>query len=87
MFDPELKTELEKVNRSLVGIFHKTESLWRAFVRGVLHGMGSIIGVVLAVLMIGWILNSLGIIPGFKKQALEFQIMWHDTLEQVKKVR
>ncbi len=87
MIDPELKTELEKVNRSLVGIFHKTENLWRAFVRGVLQGIGSILGVVIAVAVIGWILNTLGILPGFKKQAVQFQTMWQETLDQVRKVR
>ena len=87
MIDSELKTELEKIDRNLVGIFHKTESLWRAFVRGVLHGIGSILGVVLAVMIIGWILNILGILPGFKKQVQQFQTMWQETLEQVKKVR
>ena len=87
MIDPELKTELDKLNRTLIGIFHKTESLWRAFVRGVLHGLGSIIGIVLAVVIIGWILNATGFIPGFKQQAVKFQNMWQDTLEQVKKIR
>jgi hypothetical protein len=87
MIDPELKTELEKINRSLVGIFHKTENLWRAFVRGVLHGVGSILGVVIAIVFIGWLLNVMGVIPGFKKQATQFQTMWQETLEQVKKVR
>jgi hypothetical protein len=87
MIDPELKEQLEKMDRRLVGIFHKTESLWRAFVRGVLQGLGSIIGVVLAILIAGWILNAMGVIPGFKQQATKFQNMWQDTLEQVKKIK
>ena len=87
MIDPELKTELDKLNRTLVGIFHKTESLWRAFVRGVLQGLGSVLGVVLAVLIIGWILNVMGVIPGLRQQASEWKGMWQQTLEQVKKIR
>ena len=87
MLDPELKQELEKVNRSLVGIFHKTESLWRAFVRGMLSGIGSVFGIALAILLIGWILNVLGIIPGIQKQAQQWQSMWQQTLDQVQKVR
>ena len=87
MIDPELKTELDKLNRTLVGIFHKTESFWRAFVRGVLQGLGSILGVVLAIIIIGWILNVMGVIPGFRQQASEWKEMWQDTLEQVKKIR
>ncbi|MEK7618443.1 MAG: DUF5665 domain-containing protein [Patescibacteria group bacterium] len=87
MIDPDLKTELDKINRTLVGIFHKTESLWRAFVRGMLQGLGSIFGIVLAVVIIGWILNTMGVIPGLKQQAGEWKQMWQDTLEQVKKIR
>lgn len=87
MIDSELKEQLEKIDRRLLGIFHKTESLWRAFVRGILHGLGSIIGIVLAVIIIGWILNAMGVIPGFKQQAIKFQTMWQDTLEQVKKIK
>jgi TRAP-type uncharacterized transport system fused permease subunit len=87
MIDPELKTELDKINRSLVGIFHKTENLWRAFIRGMLQGLGSIIGIVLAVVLIGWILNVVGVIPGLRQQAGEWKAMWQDTLEQVRKIR
>ena len=87
MIDPELKTELDKINRSLTGIFHKTESLWRAFVRGVLQGIGGILGVVVAVALIGWILNAIGVIPGFREQARQWKGMWQETLEQVRKIR
>ena len=85
--EPELKTELEKINRSLVSIVHKTESIWRAFVRGLVHGIGSVLGVVAAVLLIGWILNTMGIIPGLKEQATKLQNMWQETLDQTKRIR
>lgn len=87
MIDPELKKELDAINRNLVGIFHKTESIWRAFVRGLLHGIGSIAGIVIALLLVGWILNAMGIIPGLKSQAKQWQIMWQQTLDQVKKIK
>ncbi|MCL5775043.1 MAG: DUF5665 domain-containing protein [Patescibacteria group bacterium] len=87
MIDPELKTQLEKIDNHLVGIFHKTESLWRAFVRGMLQGIGSIVGIALAIFFIGWLLNVMGIIPGIREQAREWQSMWKQTLEQVQKVR
>lgn len=87
MIDPELKKELDTINRSLVGIFHKTESIWRAFVRGVVHGIGSITGIVIALLLVGWILNTIGVIPGLKSQAKQWQAMWQQTLDQVKKIK
>lgn len=87
MIDPELKEQLEKIDKRLLGIFYKTESLWRAFVRGMLHGIGGIFGVVLSVVIIGWVLNVMGVIPGLKQQAGEWKAMWQDTLEQVRKIR
>ncbi len=87
MIDPELKESLEKMDRHIVGIFHKTESIWRAFVRGIVHGIGSIFGIVVALLMVGWILNAMGVIPGLKTQAKQWQDMWQQTLDQVKRVR
>ena len=87
MLEPELKTQLEKMDNHLVGIFHKTENLWRAFFRGMLQGIGSVVGIALAILLIGWILNVLGVIPGIRDKANEWQAMWKQTLEQVQKVR
>jgi hypothetical protein len=52
-----------------------------------LQGVGSVVGIALAILLIGWILNALGIIPGIREQAREWQLMWKQTLEQVQKVR
>ena len=87
MTDPELKTQLEKMDQHLVGIFHKTESLWRAFARGVLQGLGSIIGIVIAVALIGWVLNTMGVIPSLRQRAGEWKAMWQDTLDQVRKIK
>ena len=87
MIDPELKTELDKLNRTLVGILHKTESPWRAFLNGALRGLGSVIGIVLAIALVGWVLNVLGVIPGIAEEAKVWQRMWQDTLDQVKRIR
>ena len=87
MIDPEIKKELDKVNANLVAILHKTESTWWALVRGALHGFGTVIGILFAILLIGWILNIMGILPGFKQQAEKFQTMWQQTLDQAAKIR
>ena len=87
MIDPELKEELEKINRNLVSLVHKTEGPVRAFFKGMLHGIGSVLGIVLAVLAIGWVLNAIGIIPGFKEQAKELKGMWQQTLDQAQRLR
>lgn len=87
MLDPELKEYLQKIDVHLKNIQQKTESVWHGFFRGMLHGLGSVIGVALALVIIGWILNAVGIIPAFKEQAQVWQQNWTQTLEEVKKLR
>lgn len=87
MIDPELKGELEKINTSLVKIFHKQEGAWKAFFRGLMHGMGTVVGIVVAILAIGWILNAIGVIPGFTKQAKELKSMWQQTLDEAQRIK
>ncbi len=83
MLDPELKNQLEKLDQHLLGIFHKTESWWRAFVRGMMQGLGSIVGVALGLILLGWVLNTIGVIPAFREQAKS----WQQTLDEIKKAR
>ena len=47
--------------------------LWRSFVDGMLRGLGSVVGVVLALALLGWILNIAGVIPAFKEQVTTWQ--------------
>lgn len=87
MLDPELKEYLQKIDAHLQNIHQKTESVWHGFTRGALHGLGSVIGVALALVIIGWILNVVGIIPAFKEQTQIWQQNWNQTLEEVKRLR
>lgn len=82
MLDPDLKQSLDQINKNLFEINRKTRSsVWRSFVTGALSGLGSIFGVALALLMLGWILNVIGVIPALKNQVHQFQ----QTLEQIQK--
>lgn len=83
MLEPDLKTKLDSINKDLNQINKKTGSLWRAFFTGMLSGLGSVIGAAIAVLVIGWILNRIGVIPSLKNQAGE----WKQTLDNLPKFR
>ena len=84
MIDPDLKKQLDLVNKNLYEINRKTgSSLWRSFVSGTLSGLGSVIGVAIALAIIGWILNTVGIIPAFREQVHNLQ----QSLDQIKKGR
>lgn len=82
MIDPELKKELEQLDTHLVEI-RKSNSVGKSFLRGVLSGIGSIIGVAIALAVIGWFLNTVGVIPAFREQASQ----WKSTLDSVSRMR
>lgn len=82
MVDPELKTHLEKIDQKLTSINKGVNNpLWRSFVTGTLSGLGGILGVAVALAILGLILNAVGIIPGLKQQANS----WHQTLNNLSK--
>jgi hypothetical protein len=72
MLDPELKNYLNEINANLQKVSHGP-GRWRAFFNGVLSGLGSIVGVAIALTLIGWILNIVGIIPALKNQVKQWQ--------------
>jgi len=73
MIDPELKEHLEKIEKELIRMHKKTTSISHALLRGVVYGAGYIVGIVLVIVIIGWILNIVGIIPAFSREAAEFR--------------
>jgi len=78
MLDPDIKREIDQINKNLVDI-RKNGGVWKSFFRGVLSGFGSILGVAIALAALTWILNIVGVIPALKNQVNQFQ----QTLEQI----
>lgn len=68
----ELTESLQTLNKSL-------RSPWVNLGRGMLRGFGSVLGAGLAIILIGWFLNIIGVIPAFQKQAE----IWRQTFVQV----
>lgn len=73
MIDPELKSHLEKIEGELTHMRKTAGGTWRTLWRGVIYGAGYVVGAVLIIVIAGWILNVIGIIPVFSRQAVEFQ--------------
>jgi uncharacterized membrane protein len=73
MLDPELKHHLETIEKELKELRVTSTSLKASLVRGAVYGAGYVIGAVLIVLLVGWILNIVGIIPAFNDQVDEFR--------------
>jgi Na+-transporting NADH:ubiquinone oxidoreductase subunit NqrD len=79
MIDPELKKHLEIIENELAHMRKETVSLKASLVRGLIYGAGYILGAALILIIIGWILNIVGIIPAFNEGVKEFR----DALQQV----
>lgn len=61
--------QLKQIKKELVEIRERTANPKHAFVNGILYGAGALVGGIVAVALIGWVLNVLGIIPGFGELA------------------
>jgi hypothetical protein len=73
MIDPELKTHLETIEKELVDLRISSTGFTPTLLRGMVYGTGYVLGAVLVVIIVGWILNIVGIIPAFNDQVDEFR--------------
>ena len=73
-----LETTVREIQTNIEQINHKVGGSFKSLFRGVLTGFGSVIGAALAILVIGWVLNFIGIIPAFRTQIDELK----DALRQ-----
>ena len=73
MIDPELKNHLEKIEDELSHMRKASGGLWHTLWRGTVYGAGYVVGAVLIVIIAGWILNIVGVIPAFSREVTDFQ--------------
>ncbi len=65
--------QFQQVYEQLQQINKKTPGNGMSFVRGILTGFGYVIGAGVAIIIIGWFLNAVGVIPAFTKQAEDWK--------------
>lgn len=70
---------IEEINENLESINYKLGNFWFSFLKGLLTGFGSVLGAGLAIIVIGWFLNIVGVIPTFQKQAEEWKQVFKQT--------
>jgi hypothetical protein len=73
MIDAELKSHLEKIETELSHMRIASTGIWRTLWRGCIYGAGYVIGAVIIIVIAGWILNLVGIIPSFSHEVTEFR--------------
>lgn len=70
MAQKEPVKELKKIERVLKDIKDNTGGgAWSSFSRGILYGVGIVVGTLVGATLLGWILSIFGIIPGFDEIA------------------
>jgi uncharacterized membrane protein YkgB len=73
MIDPELKDDLENIEKKLSHMDKVATGTWRTLWRGCVYGAGYVIGAIIIIVVVGWILNILGVIPALAHQVAEFR--------------
>ena len=84
MTEQEFQKEIKDIKITLISIAKNTyHPIWRSFLNGMLSGMGSVLGAALAIAAIGWVLNTIGVIPEFRQQVGE----WKQILDNIQRNR
>lgn len=73
MIDPELKNDLKKIETELSHMDKVATGTWRTLWRGVIYGAGYVIGAIVIIVVVGWILDIVGVIPALNNQVAEFR--------------
>lgn len=68
-FEKEGLGHLERIEEELEEIKDRTANSKRAFINGIWQGAGAIVGSIGAILLLGWALGILGLIPGVGEMA------------------
>lgn len=83
MLDQIKDKRLDELNQNLSGINKKLGSMWFAFGKGLLYGLGSVLGAGIAIILIGWFLNVIGVIPALRDSADQ----WREAFQQTTDVK
>ncbi len=73
MIDPELEKHLKIIENELLETRTESSTMPRTLWRGIVYGVGYVIGVIFIVVIVGWILNIVGVIPALSEYAGEFR--------------
>lgn len=70
--------EFREFNQNLSDLNRRLGSVWLNLLKGLVTGFGSVLGAGIAIILIGWFLNVIGVIPAFQRQAEE----WREVFTQ-----
>ncbi len=80
MLDPELHNYLSGINQNLVDLKNKkTPGIWRSFFNGMFSALGYLAGLALVLLILGWVLNKMGLTAAFQQQMRDYQSFFNEA--------
>jgi len=68
MTENDLNRTLTELNKNVEILNRRLGGSWTHLWRGILSGFGYVAGALVAIIIIGWVLNVVGIIPAFRTQ-------------------
>ncbi len=73
MNEQDFYKKLDEIHKSIVETQQVLkQGWWKSFFHGTLSGFGSVVGAVLALAILGWMLNAIGVVPAFRDQMKRF---------------
>ncbi len=82
-FGTNNSSKLEEININLERIDRKLGNWWLALGKGFLSGFGYVLGAGVAVILIGWFLTVIGVIPALTKTSNQ----WRDAFTQLREIK
>jgi ABC-type transport system involved in cytochrome c biogenesis permease subunit len=82
MLDNLKDKKIEELNANLGKLTRQMGSYWLALGKGLLYGFGTVLGAGVAIILIGWFLNIIGVIPALKSSADSWRSAFQQTQEK-----
>ncbi|MEZ4180316.1 MAG: hypothetical protein R3B41_02255 [Candidatus Doudnabacteria bacterium] len=74
--------QIKEINHRLEIISGRMGNVWLSFVKGMLTGFGYVLGAGLAIILIGWFLNVIGVISPLTETANEWKEIFQNSQNQ-----
>lgn len=79
--EQEINKQIQEISKNVAQLNGKAGSKWAALFNGFLGGLGYAIGFAVAVALLGYLLNAVGVIPAFRNEVNQ----WKQIIEQTQK--
>ena len=80
MLEPELQNYLSGINQNLTEIKNKKNpGVWRSFFNGMFSALGYVVGLVIVIIILGFVLKKTGLLANFQEQVKDFQAFMNDA--------